>query len=276
VAPKPATTDTTPGNQDAGATAGAATGCAGCGGELDMVGAVYLLFFLKIRFGRTSPFPNSGRTGSVCEEREEGWAMKRFGAVASLLLVAAIGVGAFVYAGSDSGSSRKGSAPVVQSNNNGDKTNGKSNDSNDKTTTTTAKKDDPKTSTPQVASDTPIPKSSSDDNVFHVGDDEKPELDGYEARRVFVGVSPSVSVTGRKVEIQVRGFAAKETVNVTFSHSVNGIDTLAGGTTIVVDQRGRGKGNAVAPSTGGIYTVKAIGVTSGRSAGAILKVVLKK
>jgi hypothetical protein len=228
-----------------------------------MVGAVYLLFFLKIRIVRSAPFSIPHRTGSVPEEREEGWTMKRFGAVASLLLVAAIGVGAFVYAGSDNGGGKKSSATVVKQ--------------ESAPTVTTEKKDEPKPVTSNsVASETPTPKPSSDDNVFHVGDDEKPELEGYEARRVFVGVSPSVAVVGRQLKVEVRGFTPGETVNVTFTKIVGNQATLAGGTTIVVDGRGRGKGAAVAPATGGIYSVKATGVTSGRSAGAALKVVLKK
>jgi hypothetical protein len=200
--------------------------------------------------------------------------MRRFGAVASLLLVAAIGVGAFVYAGSDSGSGKKSSATVVREQSN--------------PTVTTAKKDDPKPVTSNsVASESPTPKPSTDDNVFHVGDDEKPELDGYEARRVFVGVSPSVTVTGKVIQIEVRGFHANEKVNIFFDPAPSpGVTKSAAvvptsGITILTDKRGRGKLKFTVTQAAGRWVVSAIGTipdSSGamRSSATILKVVLKK
>jgi hypothetical protein len=185
-----------------------------------------------------------------------------------LLLVAAIGVGAFVYAGSDTSAGRKSTATVVKEES--------ANSSNTSTVTTVKKADSQPVTSNSVASASPTPKPSSDDNVFHVGDDAKPELDGYEARKVFVGVSPSYAVVGRKLEVQVRGFGPGEIVKVEFIHSVNGVTTVGGGADIKTDQRGRGKGPAVAPATGDVYLVKAVGQTSKRSAAASLKVVLKK
>jgi hypothetical protein len=209
--------------------------------------------------------------------------MKRFGAVASLLLVAAIGVGAFVYAGSDNGNGHKSGANVV-------KNDSVQHDSN--TTVTTAKKDEPKTTTSNsVASETPIPKPASDDAVFHVGDDEQPELDGYEARRVFVGVSPSVTVTGKTIQIEVRGFHAGESVNVYFDPAPvpgngksNSVVPPNPGSVVVnipTDQRGRGKVKFIVTQTPGRWVVSAIGTVKDaknrvRSSATILKVVLKK
>ena len=200
--------------------------------------------------------------------------MKRFGAVASLLLVAAIGVGAFVYAGSDSGKGHKSSATVVKQ--------------ESSPTVTTAKKDDPKpVTTNSVASQSPVPKPSTDDNVFHVGDDEQPELDGYEARRVFVGVSPSVVVPGKTIEIEVRGFHSKEPVNIsidpappkTQNSSVNVLPSQK--LVITTDKRGRGKMKIPVSLAPGRWVVTALGTVqdpnkSVRSSATILKVVLKK
>jgi hypothetical protein len=201
--------------------------------------------------------------------------MKRFGAVASLLLVAAIGVGAFVYAGSDSGKGHKSSATVL-------KNDSVKEDSN--TTVTTAKKDEPKpTTSNSVASETPVPKPSTDDNVFHQGDNEKPELDGYEARKVFVGVEPSVAVLGRTLHIQVRGFLGGipkgEQVRLTITHDVGGVSTQVASLIITVDKRGRGDASIPAPAPGAgskVFFVQAVGQTSGRSSGTSFKVVLKK
>jgi hypothetical protein len=197
--------------------------------------------------------------------------MKRFGAIASLLLVAAIGVGAFVYAGSDGGGGKKSSATVVKE------------DSNT-TTPTTAKKNDPQpVTTNSVASASPTPKPSDDNsNVFHPGEEDRAEVDGYEARKAFVGVSPSYTTTGRKLQVEVRGFGAFETVTVVFTHPVLDpttgklVVTEAGGTKILTDKRGRGKAPAVAPLSADIYTVMADGGTSKRHAATILKVVIKK
>jgi hypothetical protein len=206
--------------------------------------------------------------------------MKRFGAVASLLLVAAIGVGAFVYAGSDSGNGRKSSATVVKNDSVKEGSN---------TTVTTAKQQDPPkpVTSNSVASDSPAPKPVSGDDVFHVGDDEKPELDGYEARRVFVGVSPSVTVTGKTIQIEVRGFHPGEAVTISIDPApavgnTNSASVLpSSGLSILTDKRGRGKIKFVVTQAAGRWVVSAIGTipdSSGakRSSATILKVVLKK
>jgi hypothetical protein len=203
--------------------------------------------------------------------------MKRFGAIASLLLVAAIGVGAFVYAGSDNGGGKKSSATVVKEESN-------------TTTVTTVKQQaqapQPVTSN-SVASASPTPKPTTDDNaVFNVGDQEKPELDGYEARRVFVGVSPSVTVTGKTVQIEVRGFHAGENVVISIlpAPSLTGTPKAAvtiAPLTILTDKRGRGKLKYVVTQAPGRWVVTAQGTTPDtggvfRSSATILKVVLKK
>jgi hypothetical protein len=210
--------------------------------------------------------------------------MKRFGAVASLLLVAAIGVGAFVYAGSDSGKGHKSSATVLKN----DSVKGDSN-----TTVTTAKHQDPPkpVTSNSVASESPPPKPTTDDNVFHVGDDEKPELDGYEARRVFVGVSPSVTVTGKTIQIDVRGFHANEPVTIYIDpapvpgNAKSSVVVPPSPGSVVVsittDKRGRGKVKFVVTQAPGRWVVSAIGTVKDgqgavRSSATILKVVLKK
>jgi hypothetical protein len=200
--------------------------------------------------------------------------MKRFGAIASLLLVAAIGVGAFVYAGSDNGGGKKSSATVVKE------------ESNTSTVTTVKQQAPQPVTSNSVASASPTPKPTSDDAVFHVGDEEKPELDGYEARRVFVGVSPSVTVTGKTIQIEVRGFHANEPVVITIlpAPSITGAQGAAvtsTGLSILTDKRGRGKIKFTVTQAPGRWVVTAMGTTpdsSGavRSSATILKVVLKK
>jgi hypothetical protein len=198
-----------------------------------------------------------------------------------LLLVAAIGVGAFVYAGSDTSAGRKSTATVVKEES--------ANSSNTSTVTTVKKADSQPVTSNSVASASPTPKPSSDDNVFHVGDDAKPELDGYEAREVFVGLSPSVVVPGKTIEISVRGFHPNEPVTI----SIDPAPAVGGGrndkaavvpsTGLVIktDPRGRGKIKIPVTQAPGRWIVTALGTvtdSSGakRSSAAFLKVVLKK
>lgn len=190
--------------------------------------------------------------------------MKRFGAIASLLLVAAIGVGAFVYAAAGSNNGHKPGAAVV-----------KDDVTTSSTKTTTPAED--QTKTPNlVASESPVPKPSADDNVFHQGDNEQPELDGYEARRVFVGLSPSVAVPLREVRVELRGFVPFSTVNVATVPIPGSGATSVGltGGSVLVDKHGRGRLTITAPKGAGLYSVTASG--GGRSSAAVLKVVLKK
>jgi hypothetical protein len=102
-------------------------------------------------------------------------------------------------------------------------------------------------------------------------------------------VSPSVTVTGKTIQIEVRGFHANEPVLISFDPApIPGNKTQqattpppTSGTTIITDKRGRGKIKFVVTQAPGRWVVSAIGTvpdSSGamRSSATILKVVLKK
>ena len=178
--------------------------------------------------------------------------MKRSAVIAGVLVCAALGVGAFVFAGNDGGGKHKAAATIVKPEPKHD-------------TTTTTKTTDP----PKVASEAPVPTKRDDtDEIFVFHTDDKEELDGYEVRKAFVGVSPSVARPGRLIELEVRNFGPKEVVVV----AIGVLPTI----TLTTDKHGRAKTKFVAPSVIGIYVVHAHGNTSGRDAIGALKVVLKK
>lgn len=188
--------------------------------------------------------------------------MKRIAAIVGLLVCAALGVAAFVFAGNDSGGKHRSSATIIQE--------------PPKHSTTTQKgttsSDAPET-TQKVASESPTPKPSSSDNnqlIFHP--DDHPELDGYEARRVFVGVDPRVVRVGRQFQVQVRNFPPDIDVTITV-YNLGGTAETA---TLHTDDKGRAKTKLPAPPAGS-YSVEARATLAGSPTVTTgLKVVLKK
>ena len=188
--------------------------------------------------------------------------MKRIAAIVGLLVCAALGVAAFVFAGNDSGGKHKSSATIIQE--------------PPKLTTTTHKgttsSDAPET-TQKVASESPTPTPpSSDDNQLIFHPDDHPELDGYEARRTFVGVDPRVVRVGRQFEVQVRGFPT----NIDVTIKVYNLGGTAETATLHTDNKGRARAKLPAPPAGA-YSVEARATLAGfPTVTTGLKSVLKK
>jgi hypothetical protein len=171
--------------------------------------------------------------------------MKRLALIVGIVLCAALGIGAFVIAGSD-------------------------NHSEAKSPSTTAKNNEAKDAANEIVSALPpVPgKHESDDKNDDGKKDDNEELDGYEAKKAFVGVSPSKVKAGKELEIEVRGFAPK--IEVTVNISTSPLTTIK----LTTDKKGRAKWKGAAPTVIDTYAVIASGGT--RSASTTLTVVAKK
>ena len=116
-------------------------------------------------------------------------------------------------------------------------------------------------SAPKVASESPTrPKDEEEDEG----------AEGYEARKAFVGVSPSQVKAGEKVKIELRGFAKNASVTVTVGTTTS---------TVKTDKNGKAELKVTAPKTVGTVAVSVTGTTSTGGSHTILKsfkVVVKK
>jgi hypothetical protein len=173
--------------------------------------------------------------------------MKRASWIVGIVLAVAVAVGAFVIGGSDGSSEAKSPNKSASSDN------------------STKSAANQISGAIKVQSLPPLKPTKSDDD----DDDDNDDDDGksYEARKPFVGVSPSRAQVGKDVEVQVRGFKPGVVVSV----------SLGNGKTIslVPDKQGRAK-QKVKMTVQGEFLVQASGDQSFRVASANLKVSKKK
>jgi hypothetical protein len=173
--------------------------------------------------------------------------MKRITVVVGIVVAIAAGIGAFVIADGNESSEAKSSATTQ------------------KVTTTTEQQEQKSTKdfalavagAAKTSSGAPVPKSddkksddkkSEDQNDDNESDDQGDDDNGYEARKQFVGVSPSKVKAGKTIEVQVRGFKPGVAVTVIATPKNGGSAiTLA---TITPNSKGRGKLKVVAPAVG--------------------------
>lgn len=116
-------------------------------------------------------------------------------------------------------------------------------------------------SAPKVASESPTPPK---------GEEEDEGAEGYEARKAFVGVSPSQVKAGEKVKIELRGFAKSANVSVTVAGTTS---------TVKTDKNGKAELKVTAPKTAGTVAVNVTGPSSTGTTANIsksFKVVVKK
>jgi FlaG/FlaF family flagellin (archaellin) len=171
--------------------------------------------------------------------------MKRITVIVGIVVAIAAGIGAFVIA--DGNESSEAKSPTQ------------------KATTTTEKQEQKSTKdfalavagAAKTSSGAPVPKSddkksddkkSEDQSDDNESDDQGDDDNGYEARKQFVGVSPSKVKAGKTIEVQVRGFKPNVPVKVIATPKNGGpVVELA---TIKPNSKGRGKLKVVAPAVG--------------------------
>ncbi|MFZ4719502.1 MAG: hypothetical protein ACOYMR_08750 [Ilumatobacteraceae bacterium] len=186
--------------------------------------------------------------------------MKRILAIVAVVLSVGVVVGAFIIGGGDGSTEAKGS------------------------TSTTIKSNDVKSGAEaisnagsKVASLSPAPAKSDDKDKdkddkgkkcgSEVNDDGK-----YEAKKAFVGVSPSTARAGREVELKIRNFPPCSQVTITISNGTTSVNVPV----LSTDKKGRAEKEFKAPAASTVdYVVTAVG-TGSTSATTSLKVVNKK
>lgn len=185
--------------------------------------------------------------------------MKRVIAIVAIVLSVGVVVGAFIIGGGDGSTEAKGA------------------------TVTTAKSNDVKSGAQaianaggKVASESPAPPKSDDKDGkdkdgkscgAEVKDDGK-----YEAKKAFVGASPSTARTGREIELKIRNFAPCSKVTVTVSNGTNSVIVPE----LSTDKKGRVEYEFKAPAASQTsYVVTVVG-TGSKSATTSFKVVNKK
>jgi hypothetical protein len=180
--------------------------------------------------------------------------MKRIAIVVGIVVSIAVAVGAFVIAGDDQPTEAKAPASAQKEQGSSKKESGDTKNFALVVASAT-----------RVASEGPVPRSDdksndskSDDGKSDDGDkkdDSDDDGDKYEARKKFVGVSPSKVRVGKTVEFQVRGFAPNSTVIVEVKKA--GSPTIS--VSVPTNSKGRGKVKVLAPLQVGTYTVSAQG-----------------